>query len=260
MCRIAAYLGPPTTLSALLDGSDHGLLVQSYAPREMSVGLLNADGWGVGWFAHESATPGLLKGTLPLWSDENAREAAPAIAAGAILAAVRAASPGLGVSWANTPPYRWNDHLFAHNGRIWPWTPPLIRAIRDRVHPEDEATLRGTTDSEWLGALWRTLLRESGGAADHPARGLRDSLRYLHDLTARHGGGVSANLALLSPRELLAARFAEPGPAPSLYVARDWRGGAVVASEPLDSGPGWEAVPPSSLVRVTAAGVAVEPF
>lgn len=262
MCRLAAYLGPPVGLSALLDRPEHGLVAQSFAPREMTAGLLNADGWGVGWFGDGAAAPGLLKGTLPLWSDDNAREAAPAIVSGSILAAVRSASPGLGVAWANTPPYRWGaNQLLAHNGRIWPWTPALVRALRDRAAAEDEALLRGTTDSEMLGALWRTALRETGDG--DPAGALRIALEFVVGLATEHGGGVSANLVVLGPGEWLAVRFADPGPPPSLYVLHGedrWRGAAVLASEPLDAGPGWAPVPPSTLVRATAGRVALEPL
>ena len=52
MCRHLAYLGPPTTLSALVLEPTHGLLRQSYAPLDMrGGGTVNADGFGVGWYA-----------------------------------------------------------------------------------------------------------------------------------------------------------------------------------------------------------------
>lgn len=51
MCRHLAYLGPPTTLAALLLVPPHGLLRQSYAPMDMrGGGTVNADGFGVGWY------------------------------------------------------------------------------------------------------------------------------------------------------------------------------------------------------------------
>ena len=51
MCRHLAYLGPPTTLSALVLEPPHGLLRQSYAPADMrGGGTVNADGFGAGWY------------------------------------------------------------------------------------------------------------------------------------------------------------------------------------------------------------------
>ena len=39
-----------------------------------------------------------------------------------------------------------------------------------------------------------------------------------------------------------------------------WLGGVLVASEPMDDGPGWREVGPDSLVRVADRGVRVEPL
>ena len=262
MCRLVAYHGPPLPLSAVLADAPHGLVRQSYAAAEMSRGLLNADGWGVGWFAPGAgARPGILKGVLPIWADENATAATQAIASGSFVAIVRSASPGLGVAMANTPPYALGEQLFAHNGRVWPWPVPLAGSIRAGVDPEDEAEVRGTTDSEWLAALWRTHLRR---APDRGAGGaLRAALREVRDLAIRHQGGISANLVLVGPSGFLAVRFADPGPAPSLYLAEGhprWPGGVMIASEPIDEADCWRAVPPSSFVQVDGRGVCVEPL
>src|SRR5215210_2408447 len=50
MCRMVGYLGGASAplSSVVLDG-EHSLLVQSYAPQEMMSGVVNADGFGVGW-------------------------------------------------------------------------------------------------------------------------------------------------------------------------------------------------------------------
>ena len=85
MCRIAAYLGPPVRLSALLHETPHGLTDQSRNARQMADSSVAGDGWGVGWFCPEAGpTPGLLKSILPLWSDENGKTATRAIISGAV--------------------------------------------------------------------------------------------------------------------------------------------------------------------------------
>ena len=48
MCRLLGYLGEPILLDAILYKPEHSLIVQSYDPREMTSGLLNADGFGIG--------------------------------------------------------------------------------------------------------------------------------------------------------------------------------------------------------------------
>ena len=58
-------------------------------------------------------------------------------------------------------------------------------------------------------------------------------------------------------------RYAEPGEANTLYYLEGeprWRGGAVVASEPLDDGSGWREVGPDTLMRVDGRGVHLEPL
>jgi glutamine amidotransferase len=254
---MAAYFGPPIRLSAVLTEPAHGLVHQSYAPRSMTGGgSLSADGWGVGWFAPElGPRPGVIRGTRPIWSDENVAGAAHAIASGAIVAVVRGASPGLGVSPYNTPPYVIGAHLFAHNGHLRPWAGSLARALRGRLDPRDEAEVRGTTDSELLGALWRSHARRT----PDPSESLRAALRDVRDEAHRLGGQVSANLLVADLAGLLAVRFADPGPAPTLHVRRS-EGGVWVASEPLDDADGWREVPSSTLLRIDAEGVHPEPF
>ena len=53
--------GPaPRSLGDLLLEPEHGLLTQSYAPRRQRNGLMNADGWGVGFYAGRPPDAGPL--------------------------------------------------------------------------------------------------------------------------------------------------------------------------------------------------------
>jgi gamma-glutamyl hercynylcysteine S-oxide hydrolase len=262
MCRIAAYFGPPIALSALLDDPPHGLTDQSRNAREMADGSVAGDGWGLGWFAPGGGpTPGMLKSILPLWADLNARTAPRAIVSGCAVGHARFASPGIEVCLTNTPLFVLDDHLFTVNGELSPWPGPLSRAIRDRLDPDHEADVRGSTDAELLGALWRTHFRRTGGT--DAAEAIRGSLREARDLALEHGGQIKVNLILALADGLLAVRFAEPDDPNSLYYLAG-RGrrpdGTLVASEPFDDRPGWGEVEPSSLVRVGAGGVALEPL
>ena len=51
MCRHLAYLGPPATLRSVIIEPPHGLYTQAWAPRLQRYGTVNADGFGVGWYA-----------------------------------------------------------------------------------------------------------------------------------------------------------------------------------------------------------------
>src|SRR3954463_11049192 len=197
MCRIAAYVGPPVRLSALLNETPHGLTDQSRNARQMADSSVAGDGWGVGWFCPEAGpTPGLLKSILPLWSDENARTATHAFLSGSIVGHIRYASPNIETCFTNTPLYVLDDHLWTINGMLEPWPGPLSKALRDRLHENHEADLRGAPDGEMMGGLWRTHFRHSGRR--DAAGALRSMLREVRDLTHKHDGAVKTNLILAS--------------------------------------------------------------
>lgn len=262
MCRIAAYVGPPVRLSCLLNESPHGLTDQSRNARMMTDSSVAGDGWGVGWFVPEAGpTPGLLKSILPLWSDENGKTFPLAVVSGSVVGHVRYASPNIETCFINTPLYVVDDHLWTINGELQPWPGPLSKAIRDRLDPDHEADLRGATDGEMMGAFWRTEFRRTGGR--DAAAALRSMLREVRDLALEHDGKIRTNVILSSATEVFAARYADHGEPNTLFYVEGeprWRGGVVVASEPLDDGPGWHEVKPDTLVRADARGVRLEPL
>jgi glutamine amidotransferase len=260
MCRIAAYFGPPIRLSELLNEPTHSLEHQSRNAREMSDSSVAGDGWGIGWFTiGDEPEPGMIKSILPLWSDENAKTAAHAIVSGSVVGHIRYASPNIETCFINTPLYPLGEYLWTVNGELSPWLGPLSKALRDRLHPEDEAAIRGSTDGEILGALWRTCLR---GARPHDAASaLREALTIARDLAFDHGGEIKMNVIVAGSAGFVAARYAEPGEPNSLYYLAGqerWHGGSLVASEPLDDGPGWHRVEPSTLVRADTGGIRTE--
>jgi glutamine amidotransferase len=95
VCRHAVWLGRPRTLSSLVLEPPHGLLTQSYAPRRQRHGRVNADGWGVGFWADGRPGPVRWRSPRPLWTDASFASVAPVISASSILAAVRSATVGM---------------------------------------------------------------------------------------------------------------------------------------------------------------------
>src|SRR5438445_640825 len=72
MCRFVAYLGQATTLERVISVPEHSLVVQSYRPGEMTSGVVNADGFGVGWYNRAlDPTPCVYTNLSPIWSDRN---------------------------------------------------------------------------------------------------------------------------------------------------------------------------------------------
>src|SRR5258708_23186763 len=55
---------------------------------------MNADGWGVGFYAGSRAEPARWRSNRPLWGDASFASVAPVISSGCVLAAVRSATAG----------------------------------------------------------------------------------------------------------------------------------------------------------------------
>jgi glutamine amidotransferase len=93
MCRHLGWLGEPGSIASLVLEPPSGLLVQSYAPRRQKHGLMNADGWGVGFF--DNGVARRWRSAMPLWGDSSFASVAPALSSECVVAAVRSASTGM---------------------------------------------------------------------------------------------------------------------------------------------------------------------
>jgi glutamine amidotransferase len=248
MCRLLAYLGPTIALARLISEPEHSLVVQSYAPREMTSGRLNADGFGFAWYdAARQSEPFLYRNILPIWSDANLPSLAGYVAAPCILANVRSATPGQALDFSNTQPFAFDRISVIHNGFVEKFAGAVRRRLRDGFEDETHDAIRGTTDSEHL---FGWLVQHVRGAPSL-AHGLRHALASLtaHLPEAR----MTLNFILSDGRTLAASRHAHNGAPPSLYVldrhAR-FPDAVLIASEPLFEDPAWRAVPPGHLVTV----------
>jgi gamma-glutamyl hercynylcysteine S-oxide hydrolase len=284
VCRHLAYLGPPTTLAALLLDPPHGLLHQSYAPADMrGGGTVNADGFGVGWYppaaalaaahaptpvpgaapsgepataAHPAVAPPLAaEGTpgrparyrsdRPIWADTAFAALAPVTTGTAVLAAVRSATAGLPVTAPAAAPFGEGRWLFSHNGLIRGW-PDAAAGLAAELPVTDLLTLDAPTDSALLWALVRHRLR----AGDDPAAVLAGVVRAV----AAAAPGSRLNLLLTDGAAVWATTWTH-----ALSV-RVEAGAVTVASEPSDGSGGWVAVPDRHLVVATPQGCDVHPM
>jgi gamma-glutamyl hercynylcysteine S-oxide hydrolase len=245
MCRMVAYLGgPEVTLSSVVLEPEHSLLVQSYAPKEMMSGVVNADGFGAGWYAPWSGNePALYRSDRPLWSERSFASIAPRIRSRIVFAAVRSATPGLPVEESGTPPFASGPYMFAHNGAIEDFRRTAMRALRDALSKEAYAGLLGTTDSETIFAvLLDQLRRRSGDLAEASA----ETILHVDEVCAKLGVRATLNLGVTDGERMGFTRYSTQGPGNSLYFVEDgeaFPGAVVVASERLDGDTGWREVP-----------------
>ncbi len=248
MCRLLGYLGPIHSLDTLILAPEHSLLVQSYLPQEMTVGLLNADGFGVGWYhPRQAVEPFLYRQVLPIWSDQNFTEhLARFIESGCVLASVRSATPGQAVQLSNTQPFRWGRWLGIHNGFIEDFRQTLYRPIRNKLNDLCYTLVEGTTDSEHLFALFCSEMLENPQLS--PIMVLRQTLRLVMEMAQAAHIRVALNMIVTDGNYLLAARCGYPSPNPSLYWQQP--GGVYIASEPLDPQEDWQSLGENSLLLV----------
>src|SRR5438477_4288881 len=105
MCRHLAYLGPPVTLASLVLDAPHSLLHQSYAPKHQRSGTMNADGFGAGWWdLGVRPEPARYRRAVPMWTDRSLASIAGLVRSGAVVAAVRSATPPTPVEESGAAP------------------------------------------------------------------------------------------------------------------------------------------------------------
>lgn len=225
MCRHLAWLGRQRTISALVLDPPCGLLRQSYAPRRQKRGLLNADGWGVGFHSPERTEPVRWRSSRPLWSDVAFASVAPVLRSGAVLAAVRSATVGMPADETAAAPFTDGRWLLSHNGVV----------SRAALPPRRDA--ESVCDSALL-------------AAHVFDRGVDNLVPTVREV-ARADPDAFLNLLLVAPDRVLGVTW---GDELSYLVETD---GIAVASEPWDDDPRWVEVPDRSLIEVTDSAVTV---
>lgn len=253
MCRLLGYLGPPVRLDTLMLKPEHSLIKQSYQPQEMTAGLLNADGFGLGWYHPEQPiAPCIYRNTTPIWSDQNLTNLAHYVESGCVVAYVRSATVGQSVQLSNCQPYRQEKLLGIHNGFIDDFRATLYRKLRSHLNDRCYQGIEGTTDSEHIFALVCHELEQRPELSLQAA--LMSVLKRIIEWAAAANINASLNVILSDGLSLVASRYAYPNQPPSLYWIRDdlsLPGGVVVASEPIFESEHWNSVSENSLLVVT---------
>lgn len=245
MCRHLAWVGTPRTLAEVVLDPPFGLLRQSYAPREQRHGTVNADGFGVGWYAAEvRPEPARYRRGQPLWTDRSFASMAPVIRSGCVLAAVRSATHPFASDEAGAAPFTAGRWLFSHNGALDDFA-EAAPELRAHLPARVSAAVEAPTDSALLWAM--TLHRlEAGEPMASALPGV------VADTLAVTGG--RANLLLTDGHAVVATAVGD-----TLYTRRD-ADGVLVVSEPTDDGGGWEAVPDRTVLVATADSLDISPL
>jgi gamma-glutamyl hercynylcysteine S-oxide hydrolase len=226
MCRHLAWLGEPCSVASMVLDPPYGLLVQSYSPRRQKHGLMNADGWGVGFF--DKGVARRWRSATPMWGDTSFASVAPALSSGCILAAVRSATIGMSIEPSASAPFTDGQWLLSHNGLVDRAVLPLSPKAESTV---DSALLAALIFERGLDALGDTIVEVA--AADPNAR---------------------LNILAANGTRLLATTWGD-----TLSVLRR-DDGVVLSSEPYDDNPEWQEIPDRHLVDVVDSRVELIPL
>lgn len=226
MCRHLGWVGALRSVGELLLDPPYGLLVQSYAPRRQKHGLMNADGWGVGFY--DNGVPRRWRSAAPLWGDASFASVAPALRSTCVLGAVRSASIGMPIEPTASAPFTDGTWLLSHNGLV------------DRAVLPLSEKAESTVDSALLAALIFD-------------RGMADLGDTVVDVAARDPA-ARLNILAANGSELVATTW---GDTLSVLQTAD---GVVLASEPYDDDPGWRDIPDRHLIRTDGSTVESTPL
>ncbi|GHF96815.1 MULTISPECIES: ergothioneine biosynthesis protein EgtC [Streptomyces] len=245
MCRHLAYLGDPVALGELLVRPPHALLRQAWAPRTQSSGVVNADGFGVGWYADGDPVPARYRRTGPIWGDLSFADLSRVVRSGALLGAVRGATLPGADGEAAAAPFASGPWLFSHNGAVPGW-PGVLTPLAATLPAAELLDLEARTDSALLWALVLHRLR----AGREPGDALAETVLA----AAEAAPEARLNLLLTDGDRVAATAWGN-----SLWCLSG-PGRVVVASEPYDDDPGWREVPERTLVTACRTDVVLTPL
>jgi predicted glutamine amidotransferase len=233
----------------LLDAPSSLLLQSEAQPDGVGLGTFNSDG-----------SPGLYRKPVALSRSQTFIAGAHEVRSRTFLAHIRHATAGE-PTVENTHPFEQDGRLFAHNGVLGG-----LDGLRGRLGRHAEL-VRGTTDSELYFTLMTKRIEECGGDV---TAGITAAAREI----AAEVPLYSLNMLLTTPTELWALRYPDTN---ELWILERTMGGfsgevldgraptgitrvfsgelsiipaAVIASQPMDSNPGWRMLESGELIHV----------
>ena len=178
MCRLLGYcsLGSAPVANLLTEEGLRGFTALS---------AFHGDGWGMAWYNTDG--PHVQKSTRRAEDEPDYGRLTHRALGDIGLVHLRWATPGLGIGYHNSHPFRCGPYTLAHNGAVHPQD-----RLGEMLPAEWERRLTGTTDSEryLLHIMWR--LERRGG----------DVVAAIADTVASIGSRYavnSLNAILLSP-------------------------------------------------------------
>lgn len=216
MCRVLSYLGKPLLIEELLYRSDNSFIKQSYHPKYMSH-LLNLAGFGMSAWdrsSHQPEVPFQYKiQNLPFY-DDNLRSLSRKITANCLLAHLRGVPyrDKEVVSLQNVHPFIFKDLniALAHNGALHNFE-TMKYDLLEYVRSDYIRYIHGTTDSEWIYAIFLSQLPINDGSytTNEIIKAIYDTLKILQHVREKHKimANSPVNLFISNGEFIAATRF-----------------------------------------------------
>jgi glutamine amidotransferase len=246
MCRLAAYLGAPLSPAHLVFDGSHSLYKQSWAPRQLLAGTVNADGYGIVWYAE--GRPARLAEMRPIWYDTDLRSMLDSVSSGCLLAGLRNRSAGIPLDRSGVRPLVYEKWSFMLNGFVPDFRLRHMRELREQLRDDLYSELRGSSDSETLFLQAMAAVRDGATLPE----ALTGVAKAVHDRIGRDAE-AQLNMVLSDGKTIAAVRTGTALATNSLYFAKRppfAPEGIVLASEPLDDGAVWEPVDGHSWIEI----------
>jgi predicted glutamine amidotransferase len=250
MCRLLGYCSLRSApVASLL--TEEGLLGFT------ALSAFHSDGWGMAWYNTDG--PHVRKSARRAEDEPDYGRLTHRPLGDIGLVHLRWATPGLGIGYHNSHPFRYGPYTLAHNGAIHPQD-----RLGEMLPAEWERRLTGTTDSEryLLHIMWR--LERRGGDV---VAAIADTVASIGDRYAVN----SLNAILLSPDKMYAISWHDPARIPEtelrqrgmagtpeeiagyFHLAYRMTADAVVVASSGWPQPGWSVLPNPSVLAVDPA-------
>jgi predicted glutamine amidotransferase len=257
MCRLLGYcsLGSAPVASLLTEEGLRGFTALS---------AFHGDGWGMAWYNTDG--PHVQKSVRRAEGEPDYGRLAHRALGDTGLVHLRWATPGLGIGYHNSHPFRYGPYTLGHNGAVHPQD-----RLGEMLPAEWERRLTGTTDSEryLLHIMWR--LERRGGDV---VAAIADTVASIANRYAVN----SLNAILLSPDKMYAISWHDPARIPEaalrqrgmastpeeiagyFHLAYRMTADAVVAASSGWPQPGWTVLPNQSVLVVDRATLEMSVF
>ena len=199
MCRLLGYCSRGSAAAA-------SLLTEQGLRDFTALSAYHSDGWGMAWY--NAGGPQIRTSTRRAVDDPGYGPLAHRALGDLGLVHLRWATPGLGIGYDNSHPFRYGPYTLAHNGAIYPQD-----RLGEMLPAEWERRLTGRTDSEryLLHIMWR--LERRGGDV---VAAIADTVASIANRYAVN----SLNAILLSPDKMYAVSWHDPARIPEAELRR----------------------------------------